>query len=89
MYQSKFKRPLLALLVAFLSLSLTACSTVKEVQVPYPVREKPPTDLLATCPVPEVIAKKNGDLVNAIVALRDALAKCNIDKESLREWAKD
>lgn len=60
---------------------LTACSTVQM------VRELPPADLMADCPVPILEYKVNGDLAKGLVAWRNALANCNTDKESLREWA--
>ncbi len=87
MYLMKFKGPLLARRAAFLGLllvlllALPACTTTKY------VRELPPADLLADCP--EVLERHatNGDLAWTILEYRKALAHCNIDKESLREWA--
>lgn len=66
-----------ALIVAF----LTACSTTTY------VRELPPPELLADCPTVREAFKTNGELAETIIAYRDALTKCNLDKESLREWA--
>lgn len=64
-------------------LALPGCTTTKY------VRELPPVDLLAACPeVAERIAT-NGDLAWTILEYRKALSQCNIDKGSLREWAKD
>lgn len=71
------------LLAGLLGLFLTACSTTKY------VRELPPVDLLADCPEPTLSVRTNGQLALSILALKDTLAKCNIDKESLREWAKE
>jgi hypothetical protein len=71
------------LLAGFLVALLGACSTTKY------VKELPPVDLLAECPSPIVGYSTNADLAKAIIAYRDALALCNIDKSSLRDWAKD
>ena len=79
MYQMTFKRRLVALLVAF----LPGCSTVQL------VRELPPVELLRDCPAVVEKFKTNGDLATTILDYRDALATCNIDKQALREWAKD
>ena len=78
MYQLRFKK----LLAGLLALFLTGCSTVQI------VRELPPVELLSDCP--EVIEqiKTNGGLASTILEYRAAIAKCNIDKQSLREWAK-
>lgn len=78
MYHKMCKTALLGLLVAFLS----ACTTP-----PKYVRELPPVDLLAECAAPVEGLKTNGQLAQTIVAYRKVLALCNIDKESLREWA--
>jgi hypothetical protein len=78
MYQLTFKRLFVGLLLAL----LTGCSTVKY------VREAPPAELLADCPVPVIQVKTNGQLAVTAIALQQALVACNIDKESLREWAK-
>lgn len=69
------------LLVGLLVASLSACSTTKY------VRELPPVDLLAHCQGPLEEVSTNGGLARTIVAYRKVLALCNIDKESLREWA--
>ena len=71
------------LLAGLLIALLTACSTTKY------VKELPPVDLLAECPSPIVGYSTNADLAKAIIAYRDALALCNIDKDSLRKWAND
>ena len=79
MYHLHLKRPLVALLVAF----LPACSTVKI------VREAPPVELLADCPVVVEDVRTNGGLVNTILAYRASIGTCNTDKASLREWAQE
>jgi hypothetical protein len=61
--------------------SLFGCSSTKL------VRELPPQDLLANCPVVVEEVSTNGGLVKTILAYRSSLSTCNIDKESLREWA--
>lgn len=65
---------------------LTACKTAPEVRY---VREPPPVELLGDCPEVFEQIKTNGQLALTILAYRDSVAKCNIDKKSLREWAKE
>lgn len=72
------KLALVALLVA-----LPGCSVMTK-----SVREQPPVELLADCPAVLEDVKTNGGLTRTITAYRRALAVCNIDKQSLREWAK-
>ena len=62
---------------------LTGCSTIKY------VRELPPVELLADCPVVTERITTNGGLALTILEYRKALAECNINMESLREWAKE
>jgi hypothetical protein len=69
--------------VGLLAALATGCSSVKY------VRELPPVDLLRPCPAPTEQFKTNGELVKTLLAYRKALGDCNIDKESLREWAKE
>lgn len=71
------------LLAGLLGLFLTACSTTKY------VRELPPPELLADCPVVVEQLKTNGGLAATILDYRASLSTCNIDKESLRKWADD
>jgi hypothetical protein len=78
MYHLTFKKLSVGLLMAFLS----GCTTTKY------VRELPPADLLADCTETVSEIKTNGQLASAYLAAKDDLAKCNIDKRSLREWAK-
>lgn len=70
------------LALAAILVALPGCSST----VKY-VREKPPVELLADCPVVAELVKTNGQLVETILAYRASLATCNIDKESLRKWA--
>lgn len=85
MYHPMCKKLSWVVLMALVGL-LTACKTAPEVRY---VREPPPVELLSDCP--EVIEqiKTNGQLALTILAYRDSVAKCNIDKQSLREWAKE
>lgn len=62
---------------------LTGCSTIKY------VRELPPVELLADCPVVTERITTNGGLALTILDYRASVAQCNLDKESLREWAKE
>jgi hypothetical protein len=65
---------------------LSGCATTKTLTVT--VKEYPPEYLTQDCPAPASIAKKNGELVKDIAALRGAIRTCNVDKAALREWAK-
>ena len=50
------------------------------------VHDDLPATLLADCPGYDGPIVNNGDLANAYLAERQALAACNADKEALREW---
>lgn len=69
--------------LAMCLLTLAGCSTTKL------VRELPPPDLLADCPEVVEQLKTNGGLAWTILEYRKAFSTCNIDKRSLREWAKE
>lgn len=47
----------------------------------------PPSGLLVETPHPDFTGSSNGDLVNYIDELGNALDVCNADKASLRTWA--
>jgi hypothetical protein len=80
MYQLLSKMRSQAVLVGLILL-LSGCSTVQI------VRELPPVELLADCPNVVEAYQTNGQLALTILAYRDSLVKCNIDKQALREWA--
>lgn len=65
-----------------LLMSLTACNKViyKDVAV------LPPAQYMADCPSTAVTIKTNGDLAHAYVTRTGDLARCNADKQALREW---
>jgi len=70
-------------LMACAALALSGCFAT-----PGPVvREKPPANLLADCPMPTVYLTHNGGLAQGIGRLRDSIKNCNDDKKALREWA--
>lgn len=69
------------LLVALL-MALPGCAS----RVQF-VRELPPAELLEDCVATTSEIKTNGQLASAYLAAKNDLAKCNIDKRSLREWA--
>ena len=69
----------------FLLASLTGCATA----TPQLIRSLPPQALLQDCPHPELDIQTNGDLLRGLRAYEQALSLCNIDKQALREWAKD
>lgn len=73
-----------SLLLLALLLLLPGCAT----QVTY-LRELPPVELMANCPEVVEQYKTNGELANTVLAYRKALELCNLDKQSLREWAKE
>lgn len=52
------------------------------------MRALPPVDLLQDCNEPAYRSSTNGQLAEAVAALRDALRACNRDKQDLREWAR-
>lgn len=62
---------------------MAGCSTVEL------VRDTPSPELTRDCPHPEVDTRTNGGLAQGIKAYRASLTLCNIDKASLREWAKE
>ena len=48
-----------------------------------------PAMLLAPCPEPVWEGETNGDLIDYIADLKEALGKCNADKEAIGEIAVD
>ena len=63
---------------------LTACSTVQ------PPRLSIPHELLEDCRVgSELKVGTNGELSESLMKLANTLKLCNIDKQKLREWAKE
>ena len=50
------------------------------------VHDRVPTDLLRDCPGYAGPLINNGDLAQAYLGEKQALAACNADKEALREW---
>jgi hypothetical protein len=72
-----------ACLLALVS-TLIGCATTGTT-----VKLLPPVDLLQDCPAPVYTITTNRDIALAIPAWKRALALCNNDKASLREWAKD
>jgi len=75
--------PMCKVLLAALLVALPGCSST----IKY-VRELPPAELLGDCKVTATEVKTNGQLASAYQVARSDLAVCNIDKRSLREWAK-
>ena len=65
---------------------LAGCSTTKVIKEYVYVHDTVPADLLASCPGYAGPLVNNGDLAQAYLAERQALAACNADKEALREW---
>lgn len=76
------------ILSGLLVVSLTACGTLST-PAPQIVRNLPPAELLADCPVPpRPNDRTNGALGSWLLAYHNALQACNADKATLREWAK-
>ncbi|WP_412133191.1 Rz1-like lysis system protein LysC [Bordetella bronchiseptica] len=74
------KRILTGLAAACLMLYLTACSA--------PVPLAPPAEYLEDCPHAEPPKERtNAGLSDAVRRGREALDRCNADKEALRAWA--
>jgi len=74
-------------LTGLLSLSLTACGTLSVPKQPVPVKLLPDRTLLNECPVPpRPLDKTNAALARWLNAYDAALAACNADKATLREW---
>ena len=71
------------MLLAGLLMALTGCAT----RIEY-VRELPPLELLEDCKATLSEIRTNGQLAQAYLDAKNDLALCNIDKRSLREWAK-
>jgi hypothetical protein len=69
-----------ALLGAFLGLS--GCATTG-----IPGQQPVPEEFLAQCRAQEVEILTNGDLARSHRALREALERCNLDKQAIREWS--
>lgn len=79
--------PYKTILTGLLALSLTACGTLSP--QPQTVRNLPPPELLAECPVPARPSDRtNAALAGWLRAYDESLASCNADKATLREWAK-
>lgn len=81
-----YKKLLLLVLTGLVSLSLTACGTPSVIKEYVYVYDRVPAELLRACPGYAGAVVTNGDLAQAFLAERQALAACNSDKEALREW---
>ena len=81
-----YKKLLKLTAIGMLSLFLAACSTPSVIKEYVYVHDDLPTALLAACPGYDGPLDTNGDLAQAYLAERQALAACNADKEALREW---
>ena len=64
-----------------LLINLSGCASKAQL-----VRELPSPELLRDTTKPLYSVKTNGELAKGIIALEDALDKCNIDKSTLRVW---
>lgn len=84
-----YKKLLLPVLIGLGSLSLTACVTPSAIKEYVYVYDDLPTTLLADCPGYDGPLVDNGDLAQAYITERQALARCNADKEALRKWEAD
>ena len=70
---------------SLLALLVAGCSWLPvQTHVQYIV---PPGHLLVVCREPEISAITNGDLANAVLALRDSLNECRAKDEELLRWS--
>ncbi len=67
-------------LMPFLAL-LAGCATA------IPGQQPVPGEFLAACEAQSIDIRTNGDLARSHRALREALERCNLDKEAIREWS--
>ena len=81
-----YKKLLLPVLIGLGSLFLTGCVSPSIIKEYVYVHDDLPTTLLADCVGYSGPLDTNGDLAQAYLAERQALAACNADKEALREW---
>ena len=81
-----YKKLLPVVLIGLGSLSLLGCSTQSVIKEYVYVHDTVPADLLASCPGYDGPLVDNGDLAQAYLGEKQALAACNADKEALREW---
>lgn len=72
----------IGLIVLFLTVFLAACGS-KPVRMEF---IRPSAELLADCPSTESEIRVNGDLARAVLAGREDLANCNVDKKALRAF---
>jgi hypothetical protein len=85
-----FTRQTRKLAIGALALSLTAFTggcAGKPALAPGPCL--PPTAYLQDVVEPAIAGKTNKDLVEYVLGLREALRRSNLDKQRLREWAKE
>lgn len=64
---------------------LTACSS-KPLTVVKQEPILPPKMLLNTCLEPQYNGQTWADILEHAIDLKEALAKCNIDKKALQDW---
>lgn len=81
-----YKKLLLVVLIGLWSLSLLGCSTPSVIKEYVYVQAVLPADFTRPCdPAPQT-PSTNGALAQAFLDAKQALAKCDADKEALREW---
>lgn len=74
-------RPLLWLPLLLTPMAVGCTATV--------VKQYPPSALLEDCTVGALTFSTNKDVAESVAKLADTLKLCNIDKASLRKWAKE
>lgn len=80
------RRCVTGLSLAFLVLSLSACAALPGVKAPT---AKPPPNLLVETPTPEFVGETNGDLLEYVEELKDALGQCNANVKAIEEWTRN
>ncbi len=63
---------------------MTACN--KTVPVNQLIKLNPPTELLLFTEKPDWLGTDNGDLIDYVLELQEAINSCNQDKQKLITW---
>lgn len=73
-------------ILLFLMTSVCGCSNEKLVTVPQVVYVTPPSVLLEQVTAPAFTGTTNGDLIEYILELRDALSEANAKLRAIGKW---
>ena len=67
-------------------MSLAGCAREPVSAPPEVIKLTPPLSLLSETPHPDFSGSSNGDLINYLDEVGNALDVCNADKASVRNW---